>query len=248
MSRKRSSKYWQLKGWRERWEPMWFQLLLWANGVDPIVYRYRAGEDFRSMCKRARKEPSFFPNNTTESRSKIALMLKLAVELDQPIAQYARQKTTKVQSVGDLPESTLRIANQLDELFCTYQWEHRAGIVIEGRGLRPYIRVRVRDDGTVPEGERLAVEALGDCAHAGLLSRFKVCECGCGLWFFESRLGKRYFSNSCRTRAAQSAPQYKENRRKYAKEYYEANFKRLRQQTGSSKKRGRKGNVAKKAR
>ena len=127
------------------------------------------------MCERARKDPDFFPNNTTESRKKIMLMLELSVELDRLKMQHSRRETEKDQFTGNLRESMLRIADQLDELFCTYQWERRVGIAIDGRGPQPYIRARVRDDAMVPEGERLAVEALADCAHAGLLSRFEVC-------------------------------------------------------------------------
>ena len=236
------------QGWRARWEPRWFQLLLWANGVDPFVYRYRQGEDFRSMSERARKDPDFFPNNTTESRKKIALMLELSVELDQLKTQYSCRGTKKTQFGADLVTAKLPIANQLHALFHAYAWERRVGIAIDGRGPQPYIRARVRDDATVPEGERLAVEALADCAHAGLLSRLKVCECGCGLWFFENRLGKRFFSDSCRSRAAQSTEEYKESRRKYSKDYYQAQFKESRKKTGASREKRRKTNVSQKTR
>ena len=236
------------QGWRARWEPRWFQLLLWANGVDPLVYRYLQGEDFRSMSERARKDPGFFPDDTTESRKKIALMLKLAIEMDQLKTQYSCRETKKTQIGADLVTAKLPIANQLHALFHAYAWERKVGIAIDGRGPQPYIRTVVRDDGTIPEGERLAVEALADCAHSGLLSRLKVCECGCGLWFFETRMGKRFFSNACRRRAAQSAPEYRESRRKYAKEYYEAQLKGLRKRNGTSKEKRRKKSVAQKTR
>jgi len=48
----------------------------------------------------------------------------------------------------------------------------------------------------------------------------KVRECSCGRWFFVKFSHQKFCSARCRDKANKSSPQWKEYRRKKAREYY----------------------------
>jgi hypothetical protein len=71
-----------------------------------------------------------------------------------------------------------------------------------------------------------AAHVLLQMASDGVLKNLLRCKCGCGKWFVRTRKIDKFASTACRVRFHQSDPDFKEKRRRQARERYHFERKR----------------------
>ena len=72
--------------------------------------------------------------------------------------------------------------------------------------------------GNVPIGESLAAHGVMELARQRLFDRIRCCICG--RWFFARFMHQRSCSGKCRHKNYEQSEEFKENRRKYMRNYY----------------------------